>query len=251
MYSKKGQIEDSTVKLILILIGAVIIILVITMVYPNTKETVMHKLCTWSIIFKDKFIIGTNLCYTDDNEVSEKEKEAVMKDIAEKMVECWKRMDEGRTNIDKNWFVGGYKCFKCYRIKITGFKGKILYKEFYEFLIQNNVKGKEESYYTFFKKYDEDNQIALLGRDSLKDENNMDSIFIDPAKFEYYAISFKGYTDVSITTSAAISFFTGPKGWLILGVNMGVDLIREALSENSIIVAQYDKLNEVCSSTLR
>lgn len=245
MYSNKGMTR-TTVMLLVLLIGFVVIFISFGTAFGAVKENAMHKMCTWSIVFKDKFIIGTNLCYTDDKEINGKEKEAVMKDIAEKMAECWKRMDEGRSNIDKNWFIGGYKCFKCDRIKITGLKDEITYEEFYKFLIKNNIKGKEESYYTFFKKYDEDNMITLLGK-----SNNIKDVFIDPKQYEYYAISFKGYTDVSIAPSTAIAYFTGPKGWVILGANMGIDLIREALSENSIIVAPYNEIDEVCSSNLR
>jgi len=123
----------------------------------------------------------------------DKEKEAIMEDIAEKMVECWKRMDEGRTAIDSSWFVGGYTCFKCYRIKITGLKDKITYEDFYKFLI-NNPKDKEESYYTFFKKYDEDNTIVFVGKNEAKSLND---IFID-SKYEYYSITFKGFAPVDI-----------------------------------------------------
>ena len=249
MYSKKGEMEDKTVNFFLILVSGVVIILVITMVYPNTKEIVMHKICTWSINFKDKLIIGTNLCYTDDKEVSEKDKEAVMKDVAEKMVECWKRMDEGRTTIDTNWFIGGYKCFKCYRIKITGLKDKISYEDFLKFLIQNPIKGKEESYYTFFKKYDEDNMIILLG-----ESENIKDVFIDPANYEYYAIAFKGYTTVGkggiVLTTVTLASFGGYPALIGAGA-FAVEAIRYAASENSIIVAPYDKLEEECSTTLR
>ena len=247
MYSKKGEMEDSTVKLILILIGAVVIIGVMIVVLPNVKDTVMHKMCTWSIVFKDKFIIGTNLCYTDD-----KEKEAIMEDIAEKMVECWKRMDEGRTAIDSSWFVGGYTCFKCYRIKITGLKDKITYEDFYKFLI-NNPKDKEESYYTFFKKYDEDNTIILLG-----ESNNKQDIFIDPTGYEYYTVAFKGYApagkgSVATTIVGAIKLAPVTSGYSILAgvASLTTEGIRYWVSENSIIVAPYNELDEVCSTTLR
>lgn len=243
--------EKNIRDIILIIIGFIVTVTLLIMVFSQIEDIFTHKLCTWSIIFKDKFILGSNLCYTDDKEVKGKTKEEVMPDIAEKMVECWKRMDEGRINIDKNWFVGGYKCFKCYRIKITELEEPISYRDFYEFLVKTPIKdGEEEKYYSFFKKNDEDNQIVLLGRDILRNSKDLDNVFIDPEKYEYYAISFKGYSDVSLAPSAAIAYFTGPKGWLILGVNMGIDLIREALSDNSIIVAEYNAIDKVCSGTL-
>ena len=251
MYSKKGM-EEKTVNLILILVSAVVIILVITMVYPNTKDIVMHKICTWSINFKDKLIIGTNLCYTDDKEVSGKDKEAVMKDVAEKMVECWTRMNEGRTTIDTNWFVGGYKCFKCYRIKITGLKDQITYEDFLKFLIKNKIKGKEESYYSFFKKYDENNNVVLFG----EGDNKLNSVFIDPTNnnYEYYTVAFKGYTTVGkggiVFTTVTLAYFGGYPA-LIGAAAFAVEGIRYAASEDSIIIAPYDKLKEECSTTLR
>ncbi|MEK6952400.1 MAG: hypothetical protein AABX29_05270 [Nanoarchaeota archaeon] len=252
MYSKKGM-EENIRNIILILVGAIVIILVITMVYLNTKDIVMHKMCTWSIVFKDTFILGTNLCYTDDKEVSGKEKEAVMKDIAEKMVECWKRMDEGRTPIDTSWFIGGQVCFKCYRIKIIGLKDTITYEEFYKFLIKNPIKGKEESYSTFFKKYDEDNAIVLLGK-----SGTIKSVFIDSEQDTYYTVAFKGYApqgkgSMATTTIAALKLAPFTSGWSIVAgiTSLTANSISYWISENSIIVAPYNKLDEVCSSTLR
>ncbi len=252
MYSKKG-IAKLTVFLIVGLLGAIALFSVWGGIFPASRDIVMHKVCTWSINFKDKLIIGTNLCYTDDKEVSEKDKEAVMKDIADKMVECWKRMDEGRTPIDTNWFVGGYKCFKCYRIKITGLKDKISYEDFFKFLTENPIKGKEESYNTFFKKYDEDNAIVLLGK-----SGTIKEAFIDPKQYEYYTVAFKGYTPAGKGSVAATAYssvklapFTG--GWSLLAGATALTTggVRYWISENSIIVASYDKLEEECSSTLR
>ena len=249
MSSKKGQMEDSTVKLILILVGAIVIIGVMITVLPSVKASVMHKMCTWSIVFKDKFIVGTNLCYTDDNEIKDNEKEAVMRDIAEKMTECWRRMDEGRTAIDSSWFVGGYTCFKCYRVKITGLKDTITYEDFYKFLLNN--PDKEESYYTFFKKYDEDNMVILLGK-----SGTIKEVFINTE--QYYTVAFKGYAPQgkgSIITTTAVALKLAPftSGWSIVAgiTSLTANSISYWVSENSIIVAPYNKLDEVCSSTLR
>ena len=248
MYFKKGMAR-TMVFLIILLLGSGVIFSVYAAVFPNAKEAVMHKMCTWSIEFKDTFIIGTNLCYTDDKEVKGKDKETVMEDIAEKMAECWSRMDEGRTTIDTNWFIGGYKCFKCYRVKITGLKDTITYEDFFKFLTANNIKGKEESYSTFFRKYDEDNTIILLGK-----SDNIKDVFIDPENNEYYTVAFKGYTTVGrgnmVLTTITLASFGGYPA-LIGAASFAVEAFRYAVSENSIIVAPYDKLEEECSTTLR
>lgn len=267
----EGVMEQSTIMILLILIGAVVIFLAIAGSVGNAKNMVMHKMCTWSLVFKDKFILGTNLCYTDDKKIDGKSKDEVMGGIAEKMVECWERMDEGRTPIDKNWLIGGHTCFKCYRLKIPDLKEKISYGEFYRFLIEHNVKGKEENYYNFFKKYDDKNNVFLVGGN--KDLENLNKLFIDPDKYDYYAIAFKGAVPVSSVTKGALWTFTGVAtvvafasgvgelatlGTIAVGsVNVGAfTLLSGEISElfakhNSIILMPYDQFDEVCPSTIK
>jgi len=250
MYSKRreGIMESTTVFLILLLI-TIIVIFPFVLGNVGMKAKFMHKMCTWSIVFKDKFILGSNLCYTDDDEIKAKDKNTVMKEIADRMVECWERMDEGRTTIDTNLFLGGYKCFKCYRIKISELKEPIKYKEFLQFLIDNDIKGSDDSYYNFFKKYDMGNQIMLFGPD-----NSEDGIFIDPRRYDSYNIAFKGYTGLGkggVVATTLISIKLGPYGALVGATSLAVEGIRYWASENSIIVAPYDSIDEVCPNMLR
>jgi len=250
MLSKKGMAEDIK-NILLVLAGFVVVVLILVSAFGTAEDILKHKLCNWSLVFKDKFIIGTNLCYTDDIEISSKDKNEVIKEVSDDMVECWERMEEGRVSIDSSFIFGNYKCFKCYRAKITNLKDTITYNDFYSFLINNKPEGKDETYYNFFKIYGKDNQVLLVGYDK-----NLDGIFIDPGKTEYYAIAFKGYsTPVSGGTAAVaagvIKFVKGAYTLPIIAVYAIEEGIRYYVSENSIIVSPYDNMRGICSDTIR
>jgi hypothetical protein len=275
MYSKKGEgtMEQSTVMILLVLIGGIVIFLAVVGSVGSAKDAVMHKMCTWSLVFKDKFILGNNLCYTDDKEVKGSSKDEVMKDVADKMVECWERMDEGRTPIDKNWFIGGHTCFKCYRLKIPNLKEDISYEEFYKFLRGNEIKGSEESYYDFFKRYDEKTNVLLIGS---KNSNDISKTYIDSDN--YYAVAFKGeaptgdvanflkWAGMGAGTVATITIFvlvpptavavgaaaTAAGVTTLSGGSLAIGLVTEMFSKHdSIIFVPYGKFDEVCPESLK
>jgi len=255
MFSKKGMAENIK-NILLFLAGFIMIILILVPTFSTAEGILKHKMCTWSLIFKDKFLLGPNLCYTDDDVIKSNDKKEVIEDVTDRMVECWKRMGESEIAIESNVLFGNYNCFKCYRVKFEGLKDEITYKEFYDYLIKTEYE--KDNYYNFFKKYDPKNEIILSGLEPPSED--LDEIFIDPN--QYYGIAFKGYSGIGGTTKI-VQVISGVKigalfgsipGALIGGgisvVNVGIDTLRGEFKEDAIIVAPYNKIGNYCSDTI-
>ena len=172
---KRGELSTQQMVVLIILIASFGIILFF-IARLNLGETSEQEICHNSVITRGSSVLPTGsvplnckrsyVCLTRDGScesltkpIKEKveTKEEVYHVLAEEMATCWWMFGEGKINYVGDDFFENLYCSICTQVAFDDsvqdiFTAGVVDKsEFYEYLTNNNVEGKEESYSEYLK----------------------------------------------------------------------------------------------------
>lgn len=196
--NKKGKVElDYIIKISLLVVGFIIIVAFLVFKLNLGRES-DKEICYNSVVLSStpgvKFVTEldckTNyLCIsggrkckdinpTSTVKVNPNNKEEIIEAIADEMVDCWWMFGEGELNylkISNKKIWGKNSCAICAIVrfdeKILNKGYKINYREFYDYLSENN-KDKDMSYFAYLYYYSDFDEFISKGGSSYIDIDN-------------------------------------------------------------------------------
>ena len=221
--NKKGDLMETLVKIILILLVGGILLFVVVEVKNWLSKTVEVEKCRISVLAAANLRVGPNefidkiscnpstleftakgskrlqgnekeiVKYEDDS--IEKVWEGTVRGIADEMYTCWYQFGQGKVNpFPSNELKGEAYCFVCSQMSFTPqlaekFEGQIDYAFFKAFIDTNKISSASETTYADYFSYSWYEDILLSGYlVTKKNEEEMETASIDLT--QHYALVF-------------------------------------------------------------
>lgn len=161
MVNKKGEMMETIVKAIPVIIMAGILIWVASLIIDFGGKSVDREACRDSVLLKarskvlGKPLIGNLNCETNLVEIDAKDKNELFGEIAGEMYDCWYEFGGGKVDFldDVDFGKGDNFCFVCSRIDFDDNAQKEVGTEltgFLDYLKNENIPFKDQTFFEYF-----------------------------------------------------------------------------------------------------
>lgn len=262
---KKGLlVEGHIIKLILLIFSFLLIFAFIYRFYTNMTENADETACRDSMLLTEVLarrveVAGANVgkyvkpfpaqCKTEDKMITTRDPDKAKKEFAELMAWCWWMMGEGNIKpFNKDWFIGGRKCFVCYTVRFPYIDVPISQEDFMFYLRENGREG--VTYYDHLD-YGGEKLIGTPLSDPIDNQRVYAIVYSSPQdpQFGLVLTCLAGATKVGLMASAATpvtGVIVGGSVFVACGVGAIGGQIIESFKEDVVYAVDVNRGKSGC-----